>query len=100
MLLDKSSIVEAMSSGGTLSLVVAPCKINGNPQDWMHSLVDGAHPAWSVFVTAFTSPINPKKKKFATEQEKVRHVLQRPLRGWCMENLVDLVHACAIVHVT
>ena len=50
--------------------------------------------------------------QFAKHQEKVRkdaecafgvlvqrcHILKRPLRGWCLEDLQDLIHACAILH--
>ena len=52
------------------------------------------------------------RKKFATEQEKVRkdiecafgvlvqrwHVLQRPLRKWYLKEIKELLDACVIIH--
>ena len=109
--LDKSSIVGAMLTGD-LSLQVTPYNINGKDRDWMYFLVDGIYPAWAIFVTTYSDAIDPKKRHFATQQEKVRkdiecafgilvqrfHVLQRPLRNWYQEQLTDLVHCCAIMH--
>ena len=78
----------------------------------MYFLVDGIYPEWAIFVTTFTTTNEKKKKKFAGVQEAVRkdiecafgivvakfHVLQRPLRGWYLEDLRDLVHCCVIIH--
>ena len=69
--LDKSSIVGSMLTGD-FSLKVDPYFINGRQRDWMHFLVDGIYPEWSIFVTTFTNPIEAKKKKFAGAQEKLR----------------------------
>jgi Plant transposon protein len=63
-------------------------------------------------VSTFTNPTERKKKVFAREQERVRkdiecafgilvqrfHVLQRPLRGWYLEELDSLLKCCVILH--
>ena len=109
--LDKSSIVGALI-GGSLSLSIDEYKINGKARDWMYFLVDGIYPEWAIFVNTFSNPDDSKKKYFATQQEKVRkdiecafgilvqkfHILQRPLRGWYLEELKDIVDACVILH--
>ena len=78
----------------------------------MYVLVNGIYPDWAIFVSTFSSPTDPKKKKFAKYQEKVRkdiecafgvlvqrfHILQRPLRNWFLEEIVDLLKACVILH--
>jgi Plant transposon protein len=109
--LDKSSIVGSLLTGD-LSIKTEPYEINGTSRDWMYFLVDGIYPEWSIFVTTYTDPIDPKKKAFAKRQESTRkdikcafgvlvqrfHVLQRPLRGWFQEDLADILHTCVILH--
>ena len=109
--LDKSSIVGSLLTGD-LSLKTDVYSLNGNPRDWMYLLVDGIYPEWSIFVNTFSNPTEPDKKTFAKHQEKVRkdiecafgimvkrfHVLGRPLRGWYVEDLRNLIHACTILH--
>jgi Plant transposon protein len=91
---------------------VISLNFNGNSRDWNYFLVDGIYPEWSIFVNTYSNPIEPKKRTFAKKQESTRkdiecafgvlvqrfHVLQRPLRGWYQEDLVDIVHACVILH--
>ena len=110
--LDRSSIVGGLISGDFSVKTTAPYSINGRMRDWSYFLVDGIYPEWSIFVSTFTNPIDPRKKSFAAAQERVRkdiecafgilvqrfHVLQRPLRGWYLEDLTDIVHGCTILH--
>jgi Plant transposon protein len=110
-ILDKSSIVGALMTSD-LSIKTEPYEINGNIRDWMYFLVDGIYPDWSIFVSTYTNPIDPKKRQFAVYQERVRkdiecafgilvqrfHVLQRPLRGWYQEDIVRVLHTCVILH--
>ena len=110
-ILDRSSIVGAMLSG-QLDITTDPYTINNNPRDWMYFLVDGIYPEWSIFVNTFNNATDPLKKHFASHQEKVRkdiecafgvlvsrfHVLQRPIRNWYLEEIVDLLHCCVIIH--
>jgi hypothetical protein len=109
--LDKSSIIGAMLNG-RLDIRTVPYSINGNERDWMYFLVDGIYPPWSIFVTTYNNPVDPKKKMFAMQQEKVRkdiecafgilisrfHILERPLRNWYLEDIKNLLHACVIIH--
>jgi Plant transposon protein len=109
--LDRSSIVGSLLTGD-FSIKSEPYDINGNSRDWNYFLVDGIYPEWSIFVNTYTNPIEPKKRTFAKKQESARkdvecafgvlvqrfHVLQRPLRGWYQEDLVNIVHACVILH--
>ena len=109
--LDKSSIVGAMLCGH-MKIVTEPYFINGSPRDWMYFLVDGIYPPWAIFVTTFSDKSDPKRKRFADRQEKVRkdiecafgilvsrfHILQRPLRGWYLNEIIDLLHCCVILH--
>ena len=91
--LDRSSIVGAMLSA-ELDISIDDYEISGNMRDWMYFLVNGIYPEWAIFVNTFTNKDTLKKRKFATEQEKVRkdiecafgiliqqfQVLQRPIR--------------------
>ena len=109
--LDKSSIVGAMI-GGRFDISIEEYEINETVRDWMYFLVDGIYPEWAIFVSTFTNKDTPRKKAFATEQEKVRkdiecafgillqrfHILQRPLRGWYLEDIKNLLQCCAIIH--
>jgi Plant transposon protein len=95
-----------------MSIKTDPYTINGTPRDWMYFLVDGIYPEWSIFVNTYTDPVDPKKRLFSKRQEFARkdvectfgvlvqkfHVLQRPLRGWFLEDLMSIVHACVILH--
>ena len=109
--LSRSSIVGAMLCGD-LDITIDPYTVNGNERDWMYFLVDGIYPEWAIFVNTFSHPSDPLKKHFASMQERVRkdiecafgilvsqfHVLQRPIRNWYLEEIVDLLHACVIIH--
>jgi Plant transposon protein len=109
--LDKSSIVAAMLNG-TLRIQTEPYKVNRHEQDWMYFLVDGIYPEWSIFVNTYSDPDTPEKQKFAKQQERVRkdvecafgilvqrfHVLQRPLRGWQLEDLDSILKVSIILH--
>lgn len=78
----------------------------------MYFLVDGIYPPWGIFVSTYTNPQDPKKKRFQQQQEKVRkdiecafgvliarfHVLERPLRNWYLEDIKNLLHCCVILH--
>ena len=109
--LDRSSIVGSLLSGD-IGITTAPYTINGNRRDWMYFLVDGIYPDWAIFVSTFSTTTDPKKLKFSAAQERVRkdiecafgiivqqfHVLQRPLRNWYLEDIIDLLHCCVIIH--
>lgn len=108
--LDKSSIVGSLLSG-KLDIRTDPYFINSKERDWMYFLVDAIYPSWSIFVTTYTNPVDPKKKFFAQQQERVRkdiecsfgvlisrfHILERPLRNWYLEDIKNLLHACVII---
>ena len=110
-ILDKSSIVGAMLRG-ELNITIDPYTINNNERDWMYFLVDGIYPEWSIFINTFNKATDPIKKHFASVQEAVRkdiecafgilvsqfHILQRPIRNWYLEEIVDLLHSCVIIH--
>ena len=68
---DKSTAVGALLNGN-LEISTEECEINGNVRDWMHFLVDGIHPPWSIFVNTFSNKEDPIKKEFADAQEAVR----------------------------
>ena len=86
--------------------------INGITRDWIYFLADGIYPEWAIFVKTYSDPLGPKQTTFAKRQEAVRkdvecafgilvqkfHILQRPLRQWYLENIIDLLHACVIIH--
>jgi hypothetical protein len=109
--LDKSSIVGALLSG-RLSLRTDTYTINGNDRDWMYFLVDGIYPDWAIFVKTYTEGSDERKKNFAIAQERVRkdieaafgilvqrfHIIQRPMRGWYLEDLTEIVQCCACLH--
>ena len=69
--LDKSSIVSGLMSGD-FSIKTEPYVINGKQRDWSYFLVDGIYPQWAIFVTTFTKAIDPRKRRFAAAQERVR----------------------------
>ena len=109
--LDKSSIVGSMLSG-SLNLTIAPYTVNGRERDWAYFLVDGIYPEWAIFVKTFSEKHGHKKKVFGDRQEAVRkdiecafgilvqkfQVLSRPLRGWFLDELKDILDACVILH--
>jgi len=109
--LDKSSIVGAMLSGN-LDLRSEQYKINGTVRDWNYFLVDGIYPKWAIFVNSYQITDDPKKTKFSAAQEAVRkdiecafgilvqefHILQKPLRGWYLDEIKELVQCCTILH--
>ena len=108
--LDKSSIVANIMRGNFIT--IEPYSINGSVRDWMYFLVDGIYPDWSIFVSTYASKTDPKKQAFAARQEAIRkdiectfgilvqrfHILQRPLRGWYLEDITDILHCCCILH--
>ena len=109
--LDKSDIVGALLHGD-LSIVSNHYKINGVERDWMYFLVDGIYPNWSIFMNPFSKSSDPDKTNYNTHQEAARkdiecafgilvsrfHVLKRELRSWYLEDIIDLLHACVILH--
>lgn len=109
--LDKSSIVGAMLSG-KLDLKTDEYEINGNWRDWNYFLVDGIYPKWAIFVNSYQATTDPRKTKFSALQEGVRkdiecafgilvqefQILQKPLRGWYLHEIRELVQCCAILH--
>ena len=110
--LDKSSIVGSLLSGHLPLKSPYPYVVNENTRDWLYFLVDGIYPEWSIFVNTFSKPSEKKKKTFASRQEAVRkdiecafgilvsrfHILQRPLRNWYLEDIVNILHCCVILH--
>jgi Plant transposon protein len=78
----------------------------------MYFLVDGIYPAWSIFVNTYSHSSDPKKRQFVGAQERVRKdiecafgilvkrwlILNKPLRGWNMEDLRGLFSTCVILH--
>ena len=109
--LDKSSIIAALLAG-ELGIKIEPHMLNSVERDWMHFLVDGIYPEWSIFVNTHSDPTEPMKKKFAAAQERVRkdiacafgvpmaqfHVLLRPFRRWFLEDIKDVLDCCVIIH--
>jgi len=109
--LDKSSIVGSMYNG-SLDLRSEPYRINGQSRDWHYFLVDGIYPEWAIFVNTYQDTSDEKKRKFALAQERVRkdvecafgillqkfQVLQRPLRGWYIDEIRELLQSCVILH--
>jgi hypothetical protein len=109
--LDKSSIVGAMLSGN-LDLKTDEYHINGTGRDWNYFLVDGIYPRWAIFVNSYQITDDPRKMKFSAAQEAVRkdiecafgvlvqefQILQKPLKGWYLEEIKELVQCCAILH--
>ena len=95
-----------------LDITTEEYEVNGNVRDWMYFLVDGIYPEWAIFVNTFTNKDTKEKRKFATEQEKVRkdiecafgilvqqfQVLQRPIRMWFIEDIRTLLYCCIIIH--
>jgi hypothetical protein len=75
-------------------------------------LVDGIYPKWAIFVSTVSVPVSSEEKFFATKQEAARkdierafgtlvqqfQILQRPIRFWYWEEIVDLVDCCIILH--
>lgn len=109
--LDKSSIVGAMING-SFNTTIPEYTINGTNRDWLYFLADGIYPEWAIFVKTYSDPTIDKHRTFAKHQEGVRkdvecafgilvakfHILQRPLRGWYVEEIIDLLHCCIILH--
>lgn len=109
--LNKSSIVGSMQDA-SLNTTIPPYTINGTVRDWMYFLADGIYPDWAVFVKTYSEPYCEKHRLFAKRQEAVRkdvecafgilvakfHVLARPIRQWYIEEIVDLLHCCVILH--
>jgi len=109
--LDKSSIVGAMLNG-SFDTTTPEYTINGIVRDWLYFLADGIYPEWAIFVKTHSDPIGDKELTFAKRQEAVRkdvecafgiivqkfHILKRPLRQWYIDSIIDLLHACVIIH--
>jgi hypothetical protein len=97
---------------GTLDMTCNEYEINGRRRDWMYFLADGIYPEWPIFVKTYSEPHDTASKAFTTRQEEVRkdvecafgiiiqkfQILQRPLRGWYVDNIKDLLDCCVILH--
>jgi hypothetical protein len=89
-----------------------PYVINNVVRDWIYFLVDGIYPPWAIFVCPFQDPSNAVQKHFNDKQEAWRkdverafsilqeeqQILQRPMRQWYLEDLVNIVKCCVITH--
>jgi hypothetical protein len=110
-ILNKSSIVSSILDG-SFNLQTTPYTINRTTRDWLYFLVDGIYPAYSIFISTFHHPRDDIEKYFATCQEACRkdierafgvlvqrfQILQRPLKNWYWQEIVDIVDCCIILH--
>ena len=110
-ILDRSSIVGSVLNQ-EFNTKVPQYYINGTKRDYMYFLVDGIYPSWSMFVKSIALPMNDDENKFAKRHEHVRKdiercfgvlvskfgILERPLRGWYIEDIKTLVDCCVIIH--
>jgi Plant transposon protein len=79
---------------------------------WYYFLVDSIYPRYRIFLTTYTRPSNNKEKMLARVQEGARkavdrlfavlfsrwYILHRPARGWHVDDVVDILTACCILH--
>jgi hypothetical protein len=107
----KSSIVSLILDG-SFNIQTTPYTIDGTKRDWLYFLVDGIYPAYSIFISMFHHPQNDVEKYFATCQEACRkdierafgvlvqrfQILQRPLKNWYWNNIVDIMDTFIIMH--
>jgi hypothetical protein len=112
-ILNKSSIVGSILDG-TFDLKTSPYTINGTTRDWLYFLVDGIYPKYSIFISTVQHPQSNVEKYFATCQEACRkdierafgvlvqqfQILQRPIKSWYWEDIVDIMDCCIIIHNT
>jgi hypothetical protein len=110
-ILNKSSIVGSILHG-SFDLKTEPYTINGTTRDWLYFLVDGIYPPYSIFINTFQHPHDEMEKHFAMCQEGCRkdierafgvlvqqfQILQRPIRNWYWEDIVDILDCCIILH--
>jgi hypothetical protein len=110
-ILNKSTIVRSILDG-SFNLKTEPYTINGTTRDWLYFLVDGIYPPYSIFINTFHHPQNKIEKYFATCQEACRkdierafgvlvqrfQILQRPLKNWLWQDIVDIMDVCIILH--
>jgi hypothetical protein len=110
-MLDKSSIVGSILTQN-FDTNIKEYSINGTTRDYMYFLVDGIYPAWSIFAKTINLPVNELQSKYSSRHEHVRkdiercfgvlvskyHILQRPLRGWYIEDIRTMVNCCIILH--
>ena len=75
-------------------------------------LADGIYPKWPTFVKTFNRPADEKQSLFAQKQESARkdverafgvlqarwNIIKAPARQWFMENMVDIMYTCIILH--
>ena len=78
----------------------------------VYFLADGIYPSWSIFAKTFQYPSNLAEGKYANRYENFRKdierafgvlvskfgILERPLRGWYLEDLRSLIDCCIIIH--
>jgi hypothetical protein len=86
--------------------------IEGLSISWFYFLVDSIYLRYRIILTTYTRPPNKKEKLFASVQEGVRkavervfavlfsrwHIVYRPARGRHVEELVDIIATCCILH--
>jgi hypothetical protein len=110
-ILNKSSIVGSILDG-SFATKILPYTILNKQRDWLYFLVDGIYPPYSIFISTILHPQNEEEKYFATCQEACRkdierafgtlvqrfHILQRPLRNWYWNDIVDILDCCIILH--
>jgi hypothetical protein len=110
-ILNKSSILGSILDG-SFDLKTNPYTINGTTHDWLYFLVDGIYPAYSIFITAINHPQSDMEKHFSTCQEAcqkdIKHafgvlvkqfqILQRPIKSWYWQDIVDIMDMCIIMH--
>ena len=109
--LDRSSIV-AVITNQTFDTKVNPYTINVIQRNWLYFIADRIYPSWSIFVKTFQYPIDLAEGKYANRHEHVRKdierafgvlvskfgILERPLRGWYLEDLLSLNDFCITIH--
>jgi hypothetical protein len=97
---------------GTFPPARPATKIDDLDLSWYYFLVDSIYPRYRIFLTTYTRPENNKQKLFASVQEGARkaverlfgvlfskwHILYRPARGWHVEELLEIMTTCCIIH--
>jgi hypothetical protein len=79
---------------------------------WYYFLVDSIYSRFRIFLTTYTRPANNKEKMLSSVQGGARkaverlfavlfsrwHIIYRPARGWHVDDMVDILTACSILH--
>ena len=97
---------------GTFPPARPATKIDEFELSWYYFLVYTIYPRYRILLTTYTRPENNKQKMFACVQEGARkavvrlfgvlfskwHILYRPASGWHVEELLEIITTCCILH--